>query len=97
MTKRSTVRVRDVMRDQFVLMDGISTVAEGITALSREGAHTLFIRRRTSDDEFGIVALADVDTVPDQRAFGEVPRSSLADHATALEPSGAPVLRPCPQ
>lgn len=60
MTKRSIVRVRDIMRDHFVLMDGVSTVAEGIAALSRQGAHTLFIRRRSGDDEFGIVALADI-------------------------------------
>ena len=60
MTNRETVRVRDVMQNHFVLMDGISTVAEGVAALSREGAHTLFIRRRSDDDEFGIVALADI-------------------------------------
>jgi predicted transcriptional regulator len=60
MSKRSIIRVRDVMEDHFVMMDGISTAAEGIAALSREGAHTLFIRRRSDHDEFGIVVLADI-------------------------------------
>ena len=35
MTKREIVRVRDVMRDHFVLMDGISTVANGLGLISR--------------------------------------------------------------
>lgn len=60
MTQRSIVRVRDVMEDHFVMADGINTVTEGVAALSKAGAHTLFIRKRSEDDEFGIVVLRDI-------------------------------------
>lgn len=61
MSSRKIVRVRDVMQnDDVILMDGIKTVAEGIVALAEASAHTIFIRRRSDDDEFGIVVLRDI-------------------------------------
>ena len=60
MSHRQIVRVRDVMKDQFVMLDGISTVADGVAAMVRDNAHTIVIRRRSDDDEFGIVVLADI-------------------------------------
>ena len=61
MTERNIVRVRDVMQtDDFVMMDGKNTVADAIRALAKANAHTVFIRRRSDDDEFGIVVLRDI-------------------------------------
>lgn len=89
MTNRKIVRVRDVMQDDdFVMMDGIQTVAEGIATLVRENAHTIFIRRRSDDDEFGIVVLRDVaqkvlgvDKSPDRVNLYEImTKPALAVH-----------------
>lgn len=60
MSQKRIIRVRDVMKSDFIVMDGIKTVREGIDALLKEDAHTLLIRRRNDNDEFGIVVLADI-------------------------------------
>lgn len=60
MSQKRIIRVRNVMKSDFIVMDGIKTVREGIDALLKEDAHTLLIRRRNDNDEFGIVVLADI-------------------------------------
>ncbi|MCB1614870.1 MAG: CBS domain-containing protein [Pseudomonadales bacterium] len=79
MNKRRTIRVRDVMKSDFIMMEGINTVKEGINALLREDAHTLLIKKRNEDDEFGIIVLADiakkilaVDKAPDRVNLYEI-------------------------
>lgn len=57
---KTIIRAKDVMKADFVLLDGLATVKEGIQALLKENAHTLFVKRRNDDDEYGIVVLADI-------------------------------------
>lgn len=57
---KAIIRVKEVMKPEFVLVDGLSTVQEGIQMLLKENAHTLFIKPRSEDDEYGIVVLADI-------------------------------------
>jgi len=57
---KTNFRAKDVMKADFVLLDGLATVKEGIQALLNENAHTLFVKRRNDDDEYGIVVLADI-------------------------------------
>mgnify|MGYP006271907987 CR=1 FL=1 len=60
MNGRSNRLVRDVMQTDFVVMDGLATVQEGIDRMIERNIDSLFIRRRSDDDEHGIVVLADI-------------------------------------
>jgi len=60
MTERSITRVRDVMKAQFDMVDGLATVAEAMKAMVHIETKCLIVRKRHEDDEYGIVTLADV-------------------------------------
>ncbi len=60
MSSKTIVRVREVMTQQFVILDGIATVEEGIQALLKKDAHAVIIQRRCEEDEYGIVVLPDI-------------------------------------
>jgi len=73
------VRVRDVMQDNFICLEGLATVQEAIDTMVRENADTVFIHRRHDDDEPGIVVLADIadqvlarDRAPDRVNLYEI-------------------------
>ena len=60
MTNRSVVRVADVMERDYVIVDGVATVAEALAALLEREAHFLMVAKRHPDDEFGIVMVDDI-------------------------------------
>jgi predicted transcriptional regulator len=60
MSNKNIVRVKDVMKKSFVLMDGLSTVEEAINIMLKENEDAVFISRRNDNDEFGIVVLRDI-------------------------------------
>lgn len=60
MSERSNRLVRDVMQGSFVMMDGLATVQEGIDTMVERKVESLFVQRRSADDEYGIVVLADI-------------------------------------
>lgn len=60
MSERKLVKVEDVMNQDYVLVDGMTTVAEALKVLRERRAHHLIVNRRHKDDEFGIVVLADI-------------------------------------
>lgn len=58
--KKPIVRVRDVMRDKFEIIDGFTTVADAIRQMKQTGSKALIVNRRNEDDEYGIVLLSDI-------------------------------------
>jgi signal-transduction protein with cAMP-binding, CBS, and nucleotidyltransferase domain len=60
MTERNITRVRDVMKPQFDMVDGLATVAEAMKTMVHVDTKCLIVRKRHDDDEFGIVTLADI-------------------------------------
>ncbi len=60
MTNRSVVRVADVMEPDYVIVEGVATVAEALAVLRERQAHFLIVAKRNEDDEFGIVTVADI-------------------------------------
>ena len=60
MSERNITRVRDVMKPQFDMVDGLATVAEALTAMVHIETKCLIVRKRHDDDEYGIVTLADI-------------------------------------
>ena len=79
MNGRSNRLVRDVMQREFVIVDGLATVQQGIDTMVERNVDSLFVRRRADDDEYGIVVLADIaekvlaiDRAPDRVNLYEI-------------------------
>ncbi len=60
MNQRKTVRVRDVMNDRYILVDGLETVGAAFAKLKRKEARCIIVKKRTEADEYGIVLLSDI-------------------------------------
>lgn len=60
MSERKTIRVRDVMDDRFVVIDGLKTVKEALEIIAERGAMPIIVAKRKEGDEYGIVLLADI-------------------------------------
>lgn len=56
------VRVRDVMKTQIDVVDGMMTVAEVIKTMKYQQNKSIIVDRRNDQDEYGIVLLNDVAT-----------------------------------
>jgi len=54
------VRVRDVMKKNFDMVDGMATVAEALETMKHVETKTLIINKRHDDDVFGIVTLTGI-------------------------------------
>lgn len=54
------VRVRDVMKSNFDLVDGIMTVREALEKMKHVDTKSLIVDKRHDNDEYGIVLLADI-------------------------------------
>ncbi len=60
MSKREIVRVRDVMKPDFDMVDGMTTVAEALRTMKHVEQKALIVSKRHEDDEFGMVLISDV-------------------------------------
>lgn len=60
MSEQKIMRVRDVMNDRYLLVDGLETVAAAFSELKRREARCIVIKKRTESDEYGIVLLSDI-------------------------------------
>ncbi len=57
-TKQMTVAA--VMNTDFLIMDGVSTVAEALAEMKRRNVGSLLVEKRDEDDEYGIVLTSDI-------------------------------------
>ena len=60
MTDRKPVRVQDVMKTEFDMVDGIMTVTEALEKMKYVETKSLLVDKRHDDDEYGIVMLSDI-------------------------------------
>jgi len=60
MNQRKIVRVRDVMKSQFDMVDGMTTVSDALQAMKHVDTKALIVNKRHEDDEYGIVLLSDI-------------------------------------
>ncbi len=79
MSSRPLIRVRDVMKPHYDLVDGMATVASALEAMRHVDTKTLIVKRRTENDELGIVVLSDIarevlakDRAPDRVNIYEI-------------------------
>ena len=60
MSERTIVRVRDVMKTQFDVVDGMTTVSKALAMMQHVETKSLIVDKRHDDDEYGIVLLSDI-------------------------------------
>ena len=60
MSKKSKLKVVDIMSTQYLHLPGMSTVAEAIKAMAEAGAHSVLVDKRSDEDEYGIVLTSDI-------------------------------------
>ena len=60
MNKRKVVRVRDVMKTNFDIIDGMTSVKDALKKMRFIDTKCLIIDKRHEDDEYGIVMLSDI-------------------------------------
>jgi len=60
MSEKKLVRVNEVMKDKFDLVDGITTVSDALSQMQHHVNKSLIVDKRHDHDEYGIVLLADI-------------------------------------
>ena len=54
------VRVREVMKDEIDIVDGMLTVAAALKSMKHRDTRTLIVDKRHPDDEYGVVMFRDI-------------------------------------
>jgi predicted transcriptional regulator len=54
------VKAKDVMRDKFIELDGLTTVKDALMMMKENNANIVIVKKRNDDDEYGLVLLSDI-------------------------------------
>ena len=57
---KKVIRVRDIMKTDFDMVEGMSTVADALEKMRYVDTKTLIVNKRHDDDEYGIVTLSGI-------------------------------------
>jgi CBS domain-containing protein len=60
MTERQLIRVSDVMKKQFDMVDGLTSVSEAMQRMKHVETKCVLVDKRHDDDAFGMVLISDV-------------------------------------
>ena len=60
MNEKKLIRVRDIMKTKFDMVEGTATIEEALDQMAHVETKTLFVNKRHDDDEYGIVMLSDI-------------------------------------
>ncbi len=60
MSEHTIIRVRDVMKHHFDMVDGMWSVRELLQKMQHEETKCVLIDKRYDDDEYGIVLISDI-------------------------------------
>jgi CBS domain-containing protein len=60
MIERKVIRVRDVMKTGYDLVDGMTTVKDALSKMRHVETKCLIVDKRHADDEYGIVLISDI-------------------------------------
>jgi predicted transcriptional regulator len=58
--RKELVRVRDVMKHDYDMIDGKLTVEDALRAMRHVETKTLIVEKRDEDDEYGVVLISDI-------------------------------------
>ena len=59
-SERKIIRVRDVMKQKFDLIDGGVTVMDALRTMRHVETKSLVVNKRSDDDEYGMVLISDI-------------------------------------
>jgi len=88
--QRNVVRVRDVMKVNVDVVDGLTTVAQALRTMRHVDTKALIVDKRHADDEYGIVLLSDI-------ARQVLARDRAPDRVNVYEIMSKPVLAVDPE
>lgn len=57
---RKVIRVRHVMKSQFDMVDGMSTVRDALVRMKHVDTKCLIVDKRHEDDEYGMLLISDI-------------------------------------
>ncbi|MFV1997769.1 MAG: CBS domain-containing protein [Acidiferrobacterales bacterium] len=60
MSDEKIVRVRDVMKSRFDVVDGLTSVQDALNRMKHVETKCLLVNKRHENDEYGIVLIADI-------------------------------------
>lgn len=60
MSERKLIRVRDIMKHEFDVVDGMATVKDAVLKMKYVETKALIVAKRHPDDEYGMVLLSDI-------------------------------------
>jgi len=60
MKTQNITRVRDVMKKNFDIVDGMLTVSDGLSAMKNIETKCLVVDKRSENDEYGLVLISDI-------------------------------------
>lgn len=60
MKEKTLIRVSDVMRDNFTIIDRFTSVKDALEKIAETNARTLVVDKRDENDEYGIILLSDI-------------------------------------
>ena len=60
MKQENLVRVRDVMKVNFDIVDGMLTVSDALSAMKNVDTKCLVVNKRSDNDEYGLVLISDI-------------------------------------
>jgi len=60
MIEKKVIHVRDVMKEEYDMVDGLSTVHEVLNMMQHVETKCVIVNKRNEEDEYGIVVLADI-------------------------------------
>ena len=89
MTGEKTVKVRDVMRKDVAMIDGVATVAEALRMMIEQKTSVLLVRKHDENDELGMVLVSDI-------ARRVVSRDRAPDRVNVYEIMEKPVISVTP-
>ena len=60
MTDKQIVKVRDVMKTKFDMVDGMTTISDALEKMEHIETKCLIVNKRHDDDEYGLLLISDI-------------------------------------
>ena len=60
MSDRKIIRVKDVMKHNFDMVDGLTTISETLSKMKHVDTKCVIVNKRHGDDAYGMVLLSDI-------------------------------------
>ena len=60
MSDKEVIRVRDVMKTEFDIVDGMDIISDAVKKMKHIGNKSLIVKKRHDTDEHGILLLSDI-------------------------------------